>query len=105
MDGVVRIDSEEEMDALYHLDAIADTVGGATIQRLPMTIRSSGGVLGSVLGHPEGEPDASRLFELADAARDEFSIPIAQTMRLEEIQEAHRLRERGGLRGKIILIS
>ncbi|PYX21720.1 MAG: hypothetical protein DMG82_17040 [Acidobacteria bacterium] len=77
-----------------------------------------GGVLGSVLGEPEGakkydirveafmaQPDATRLHQLADdVARDEFSIPIARTMKLQEIQEAHRIFERGGLAGKIVLI-
>lgn len=117
VDGIVAIDSEEEISHLHDLDAIADTVGGATIQRLLKTIRK-GGVLGSVLGEPEGakaydihveafmaQPDASRLYQLADdAARHEFSVPIDRTMRLEEIQEAHRISERGGLKGKIVLI-
>ena len=117
VDGVVAIDSEEEIGHLHDLDAIADTVGGATIQRLLKTIRK-GGVLGSVLGQPEGadkydihveafmaQPDASRLHQLADdVARHEFSIPIARTMKLQEIQEAHRLFERGGLAGKIVLV-
>src|ERR1700722_5616265 len=52
-DGVVALDSEEEIGHLHDLDAIADTVGGSTIQRLLKTIRK-GGVLGSVLGQPEG---------------------------------------------------
>jgi NADPH:quinone reductase-like Zn-dependent oxidoreductase len=117
VDGVVAIDSEEEIGHLHDLDAIADTVGGATIQRLLKTIRK-GGVLGSVLGQPEGadkydihveafmaQPDASRLHQLADdVARHEFSIPIARTMKLQEIQEAHRIFERGGLAGKIVLV-
>jgi len=116
VDGVVAIDSEEEIEHLHDLDAIADTVGGTTIQRLLKTIRK-GGVLGSVLGEPEGakkydirveafmsQPDASRLYQLAeDVARHEFSIPIARTMKLQEIQEAHRIFERGGLAGKIVL--
>jgi NADPH:quinone reductase-like Zn-dependent oxidoreductase len=115
--GVVAIDSEEEIGHLHDLDAIADTVGGTTIQRLLQTIRK-GGVLGSVLGEPEGakkydihveafmaQPDASRLYQLADdVARHEFSIPIARTMKLQEIQEAHRIFEQGGLAGKIVLI-
>ncbi len=114
---VVAIDSEEEIDRLHDLDAIADTVGGPTIQKLLKAIRK-GGVLGSVLGAPEGadkfdirveafmaQPDASRLHQLADdAARGEFSIPIARTMKLAEIQEAHRLAERGGVAGKIVLV-
>jgi NADPH:quinone reductase-like Zn-dependent oxidoreductase len=117
VDGVVAIDNEEEIGQLHDLDAIADTIGGATIQRLLKTIRK-GGVLGSVLGQPEGadkydvhveafmaQPDASRLYQLADdVARHEFSIPIARTMKLQEIQEAHRISEQGGLNGKIVLI-
>jgi NADPH:quinone reductase-like Zn-dependent oxidoreductase len=117
VDGVVAIDSEEEVGHLHDLDAIADTIGGTTIQRLLKTIRK-GGVLGSVLGQPEGadkydidveafmaQPDASRLHQLADdVARHEFSIPIARTMKLQEIQEAHRIFERGGLAGKIVLV-
>jgi NADPH:quinone reductase-like Zn-dependent oxidoreductase len=117
VDGVVAIDSEEEIEHLHDLDAIADTVGGTTIQRLLKRIRK-GGVLGSVLGEPEGakkydirveafmaQPDASRLHQLADdVARHEFSIPIARTMKLQEIQEAHRIFERGGLSGKIVLV-
>jgi NADPH:quinone reductase-like Zn-dependent oxidoreductase len=117
VDGVVAIDSEEEIGHLHDLDAIADTVGGTTIQRLLKTIRK-GGILGSVLGEPEGankydihveafmaQPDASRLHQLADdVARHEFSIPIASTMKLRDIQEAHRIFERGGLGGKIVLV-
>jgi NADPH:quinone reductase-like Zn-dependent oxidoreductase len=116
-DGVIAIDDEEEITRLRDLDAIADTVGGPTIQRLLKAIRP-GGVLGSVLGKPDGAdkydirvepimaiPDASRLYELADdAARQEFSIPIARIMRLSEVQEAHRIAESGGAGGKIILV-
>jgi NADPH:quinone reductase-like Zn-dependent oxidoreductase len=107
---VVAIDNEEEIGRLHDLDAIADTVGGTTIQKLLKAIRK-GGVLGSVLGTPEGaekydirveafmaQPDATRLHQLADdAARGEFSIPIARTMKLAEIQEAQRLAEQGGV--------
>jgi NADPH:quinone reductase-like Zn-dependent oxidoreductase len=71
-----------------------------------------------LIGQPEGadkydihveaftvQPDASRLHQLADdLARGEFSIPIARTMKLQEIQEAHGIFERGGLAGKIVLI-
>ena len=117
VDGIVALDSEEEIGHLHDLDAIADTVGGKTIQRLLRAIRE-GGVLGSVLGVPEGAqnykihvepmmaaPDASRLYELADEnARGEFSIPIARTMKLKEAAEAQRMAESGGVGGKIILI-
>ncbi len=116
-DGVVAIDDEKEIEGLRELDAVADTVGGTTVQRLLKCIRS-GGVLGSVLGKPEGAdkydirvegmmavPDASRLYELADdVARQEFSIPIVRTMKLAEVQEAHRMAGSGGSGGKIILV-
>jgi len=116
-DGVVAIDDEEEIERLRDLDAIADTVGGTTIQRLLKAIRD-GRVLGSVLGAPEGAknhnirveaimavPDASRLYQLADdSARGELSIPIARTMKLEEAAEAHRLAENGRVGGKIVLV-
>lgn len=116
-DQVVAMDSEEEIGRLRDLDAIADTVGGEVIQKLLPALRK-GGVLGSVLGAPEGaekfdirveafmaQPDAARLQQLADdAGRKEFSIPIAKTMNLKDIQEAHRLAERGGLAGKIIIL-
>jgi NADPH:quinone reductase-like Zn-dependent oxidoreductase len=116
-DGVVALDDEREIAGLRELDAIADTVGGPTIQRLLGKIRK-GGVLGSVLGKPQGAekfdirleammavPDASRLYQLADdVARGEFSIPIARTMKLDEIQEAHRIAEKGGVAGKIVLV-
>jgi hypothetical protein len=75
-------------------------------------------VVAPVLGEPEGakkydirvaafmaQPVASRLHQLASPApRHEFSIPIARTMTLQEIQDAHRLFERRGLSGKIVLI-
>ncbi|HWG19774.1 MAG TPA: NADP-dependent oxidoreductase [Terracidiphilus sp.] len=117
VDGVVAIDDEQEIGKLFDLDAIADTVSGPTIQRLMKAIRA-GGVLGSVLGAPEGadkydirveafmaQADASRLYQLADnVARGEFSIPIARTMKLQEIEEAHRLAESHATAGKIILV-
>jgi NADPH:quinone reductase-like Zn-dependent oxidoreductase len=116
-DAVVAIDSEEEIGRLRDLDAIADTVGGSTIQKLFKSLRQ-GGVIGSLLGVPEGArehgirveammavPDASRLYELADDnARNEFTIPIARTMKLADAAEAQRLAESGGVKGKIILV-
>ena len=103
-DNVIAIDDEQEVSKLRDLDAIADTVGGTTIERLLPAIRS-GGVLGSVLGKPAAadkfpirveafmaQPDGPRLKQLAeDVARGEFQIPIARTMKLAEIQEAHSL--------------
>jgi NADPH:quinone reductase-like Zn-dependent oxidoreductase len=116
-DEVIAIDNQEEIAKLHDLDGIADTVGGATIERLLPAIRS-GGVLGSVLGKPDAaakypirveafmaQPDAPRLHQLAgDVVGGQFDIPIARTMKLREIQEAHRIAEHGGSKGKIVLI-
>jgi len=116
-DGVVAIDDGQEIEKLFDLDAIADTVGGPTIEWLLKAIRP-GGVLASVLGVPAGaknhdirveavfaQPDASRLYELADdAARGEFEIPIAQVMKLADAEEAHRMAESHAVGGKIILV-
>ena len=117
VDEVVAIDDEREIETLHDLDAIADTVGGTAIQRLFKALKP-GGVIGSVLGVPEGakergirveammaQPDASRLYELADDnARNQFTIKIARTMKLQDAAEAHRLAESGGVGGKIILV-
>jgi NADPH:quinone reductase-like Zn-dependent oxidoreductase len=75
-------------------------------------------VIGSVLGPPKGaeeqgirfeaimvQPDAFRLADLArDVAQDKFTIPIARTLPLHQIREAHKLGETGGIGGKIVLL-
>jgi NADPH:quinone reductase-like Zn-dependent oxidoreductase len=50
------------------------------------------------------QPDASRLHQLADdAARGTFRIPIAKTLPLDQVREAHEEAEHGHVQGKIIL--
>lgn len=114
---VVALDDDSDIATLRGLDAIADTVGGATIGKLLGTLKP-GGVLGSVLGEPEAakgkdikvqpimaQPDASRLYELADAvARGEFTIPIAKTFRLEEARQAQDFAEHQHPNGKVLLV-
>lgn len=114
-DGVVAIDDEGEMASLPELDAIADTVDGATIDRLLPHLKK-GGVLGSVLGEPGrarerdievrafmAHPDRKILEEAARAAAEgRFEIPIGRRMALADAAEAHRLAEAGGV-GKILL--
>jgi NADPH:quinone reductase-like Zn-dependent oxidoreductase len=118
VDRVVAIDNEKVDEALFDLDAIADTVGEPVIGRLVHAIKD-GGVLGSVLGGPKQDPgrnirvaammavpDASRLYELADeVARGEFSIPIAKTLPLREAAQAHEAAEKGNVGGKIVLMA
>ncbi|HEX4067730.1 MAG TPA: NADP-dependent oxidoreductase [Acidobacteriaceae bacterium] len=115
---VVSLEDESDVGSLRDLDAIADTVGGETIARLLKAIKP-GGVLGSVLGEPKeaagrniqvhafmAQPDASRLYELADeVARGEFTIPIAKVFRLEEAGKAQYVAEHEHPAGKILLVA
>ncbi|HEX4771043.1 MAG TPA: NADP-dependent oxidoreductase [Bryobacteraceae bacterium] len=116
-DEVVAIDNDQEIARLPSLDGIADTVGGAVIGKLIPKLKP-GGVLGSVLGKPKdaeerdirveafmATPDASLLRNMADAVRDgKLVIPIARTMKLSEVREAHTLAEKGSAGGKILLL-
>jgi NADPH:quinone reductase-like Zn-dependent oxidoreductase len=114
---VVALDDVKEIASLRDLDAIADTVGGATISGLLGALKP-GGVLGSVLGEPEAargkdiqvrafmaQPDASRLHELAeDVAQGEFIIPIARTFSLEQTREAQDFAENKHPGGKVVIL-
>ncbi|HEX3985453.1 MAG TPA: NADP-dependent oxidoreductase [Acidobacteriaceae bacterium] len=117
-DRVVSLQDEGDVDSLRDLDAIADTVGGETIGKLLGALKP-GGVLGSVLGEPKeaagrniqvhafmAQPDASRLYELADdVARGEFAIPVARVFRLEEARKAQEMAEHQHPQGKILLVA
>jgi NADPH:quinone reductase-like Zn-dependent oxidoreductase len=112
---VISTDDERQLEKLHDLDAVADTVGGPTAARALKALKP-GGVFGTVLGAPpdanrynvkveafQAQPDASRLYELADdVARGEFTIPIAKTLSLNQVQEAHREAENHP-NGKIVL--
>jgi NADPH:quinone reductase-like Zn-dependent oxidoreductase len=112
---VISTDDEKQLNKLHDLDAVADTIGGPTAARALKTLKP-GGVFGTVLGAPpdanrynikveafQAQPDASRLYELADdVASGEFTIPIAKTLSLSQIQEAHREAENHPS-GKIVL--
>jgi NADPH:quinone reductase-like Zn-dependent oxidoreductase len=113
--GVVALDDDRELDELPKLDALADTVGGETAQKLLRRLKP-GARVGSVVGEPSGarergfvtkafltRPDAGRLAELAAAvASGQLVIPIAKRFPFAEAAEAQRLAERGGV-GKVLL--
>lgn len=116
VNDVVAVDVEEEILKLRDLDAVADTVGGTVAERSLRTLKE-GGLFGTVLGAPKdasrykvrvatmmAQPDASRLYELADdVAHGKFAIPIAKTLSLEEVRQAQREAESHKVHGKIIL--
>jgi NADPH:quinone reductase-like Zn-dependent oxidoreductase len=115
VEGIVALDDDASLDRLPMLDAIADTVGGPTTQKLLARVKR-GGTIGSVVGEPAGakerglvvraffaHPDAKRLAELAQAvAERRLVIPIAKRMTLAEIREAQRIAEKGA-GGKIVI--
>jgi NADPH:quinone reductase-like Zn-dependent oxidoreductase len=115
VEQVISTDNEEQLEQLHDLDAVADTVGGTTAARALKALKE-GGIFGTVLAPPPeaaqhnvrvatmmAVPDASRLYELADeVARGNLKIPIAKTLSLDEVQEAHREAENHPS-GKIVL--
>ncbi len=115
-DLVVALDVPAEMQHIHDLDVIADTVGGITGEQAMKALKDNG-VFVTVAGLPPAPPergvkasfyssvpDASRLAELAlDVANGKFEIPVAKTFPLEQIQEATRAAEKGGLGGKVVI--
>ena len=114
-DKVIAVDDDQEISGLEELDAIADTVSGAVIEKLLPKLKK-GGVLATVLGKPPAagkydiqvaeiyaQPDAKRLGELAEDVRTgDLVIPIAQRFKLSEIRAAHTAGEKGA-GGKILV--
>jgi NADPH:quinone reductase-like Zn-dependent oxidoreductase len=114
-DGVYAIDDPAEAEKVPEVDAIADTVGGDTINSLLPHLRN-GGRLGSVVGEPGGardrgilvdafqeHPDGHRLQELADSvARGDIRIPIGRTFTFSQVRDAVRYAQEGH-GGKVLL--
>jgi NADPH:quinone reductase-like Zn-dependent oxidoreductase len=116
--GVVAIDDDEAIAKLGTVDAIADTVGGATAAKLIAKVKP-GGSFGYTSVLPEGtaalnptvkitrvfaQPDPSKVREFADDVRDgKFVLPIGHRLPLRDAAEAQVLAEKGGF-GKIILL-
>jgi NADPH:quinone reductase-like Zn-dependent oxidoreductase len=115
-DVVVALDDADDLGPLPQLDAIADTVGGETIQKLLAKVKS-GGTIGSVVGEPAGakergltvrgmltHSDPKRLGELAQAVADgKLVVPIAKRFPLAQAGEAQKVAE-AGAGGKVVLI-
>ena len=114
--GVVALDDAGDLDRLPLLDAIADTVGGETTQKLLGKLKP-GGTIGSVVGEPDGarargfvvraflaHDDSKRLGQLVAAvAAGKLAIPIAARFPLAEAREAQKLAEKGAS-GKVLLL-
>ncbi|WP_180538992.1 NADP-dependent oxidoreductase [Nevskia soli] len=116
-DQGVATDDDAAMANLPPLDAVADTVGGRTAEKLIGKVKP-GGVFASVLEAPRNAAkypsvkvefvfskfDRKTLEFMAAAVRDgKLVIPISQTLPLSKAAEAHAAAEKGGI-GKILLV-
>ena len=116
-DQVVATD-DTAIANLPPLDAVADTVGGRTAEKLIAKVKP-GGVFASVLEVPQNAAkyssvkvvhvfskfDRKTLEFMAEAVRDgKLVIPISQKLPLSEAAEAQAAAEKGGV-GKILLVA
>jgi len=117
-DEVLALDDASELEKLGFIDAVADTVGGVTAEKLMGKVKQ-GGIFASVLGPPANtkmhptisvehvivQPVAAMLRTLAeDVVAGRLVIPIDRMVPLEEAGAAHVAAEKGGI-GKILLLA
>jgi NADPH:quinone reductase-like Zn-dependent oxidoreductase len=117
-DQLVATDDDTAIANLPPLDAVADTVGGKTAEKLIAKVRP-GGVFASVLGAPQNAAkypsvrvvpvfskfDRETLEFMAEAVRDgKLVIPIGEKLPLSKAAEAQAAAEKGGI-GKILLVA
>ncbi len=117
-DQVVATDDDAAIANLPPLDAVADTVGGRTAEKLIAKVKPEG-VFASVVGPPRNAAtypsvkvvaviskfDRKTLQFMADAVLDgKLTIPISQKLPLSEAAKAQAAAEKGGS-GKILLVA
>src|ERR1700677_1510889 len=116
-DQAVATDDDSAIASLATLDAVADTVGGRTAEKLIAKVKP-GGVYASVVEAPQNAAkypsvkvvhvfskfDRKTLEFMAEAVRDgKLVIPIGQKLPLGKAAEAQAAAEKGGI-GKILLV-
>ncbi len=117
-DQLVATDDDVALANLLPLDAVADTVGGKTAEKLIAKVKP-GGVYASVVVSPQNAAqypsvrvvhvfskfDRKTLEFMAEAVRDgKLVIPIGKKLPLSEAAEAQAEAEKGG-NGKILLVA
>ena len=117
-DQVVATDDDSTIASLARLDAVADTVGGRTAEKVIVNVKS-GGVYASVVQLPQNAAmypsvkfvhvfskfDRKTLEFMAEAVRDgKLVIPIGKKLPLSEAAEAQAAAEKGAP-GKILLVA
>jgi len=106
------------MAKLGFVDAVADTVGHETAEKLLAKV-APGGVFASVLGppanaalHPKvkivpvmAKPDPERMAKMAeDVKKKRLTIPIDRMIPLEDAGKGQAAAEKGGI-GKVLLLA
>ena len=117
-DQVVATDDDNAIANLLPVDAVADTVGGKTAEKLIAKVKP-GGIYASVVEPPRNAAqypsvkvvhvfskfDRKTLEFMAEAVRDgKLVIPISQKLPLSEAAEAQAKAEKGAS-GKILLVA
>ena len=117
-DQVFATDDDTAIANFPPLDAVADTVGGRTAEKLIAKVKP-GGVYASVVGLPQNAAeypsvkvvhvfskfDRQTLEFMAEAVRDsKLVIPISLKLPLSEAAEAQAAAEKGGI-GKVLLVA
>lgn len=117
-DLVLALDDAAAIDKLGFIDAVADTIGGETGQKLLGKIKQ-GGIYASVVGPPananmhptvkieaiQSKPDPGTLRTMAEAvAAGRLVIPIDRMVPLADAAKAQAAAEKGGV-GKILLLA
>jgi NADPH:quinone reductase-like Zn-dependent oxidoreductase len=117
-DQAVATDDDTAIASLAMLDAVADTVGGRTAEKLIAKVKP-GGVYASVVELPRNVArypsvkvvhvfskfDRKTLEFMAEAVRDgKLVIPISQKLALSDAAKAQAAAEKGGV-GKILLVA
>jgi NADPH:quinone reductase-like Zn-dependent oxidoreductase len=117
-DQVVATDDDTAIAILPPLDAVADTVGGRTAEKLIAKVKPAG-VYASVVEPPQNAAqypsvkvvhvfskfDRKTLEFMAEAVRDgQLVIPISLKLPLSKAAEAQAAAEKGGV-GKILLVA
>ena len=115
---MIATDDDTAIANLPPLDAVADTVGRRTAEKLIAKVKP-GGVYASVVETPQNAAkypsvkvvhvfskfDRKTLEFMAEAVRDgKLVIPISQKLPLSEAAEAQAAAEKGGS-GKILLVA
>lgn len=117
-DQLIATEDDAALASLKPVDAVADTIGGKTAERLAGKVKKGGvfatavappGNAGQYPGvrfiHTESAPSARILEQMLKAVVNKrLAIPIGRKFSLREAAEAHALVQKGGA-GKVLLIA